>query len=426
LKGGDNLKKEKRSLFTMIFGNKSNQTIGQSTQLKMMNGYVPVFTQFGNESYNSDVVRSAIDAIARNAAKLKPKHIRRINGKVNPQDSNIQNLLQVQPNPFMDAYTFYYKIITQLYMQNNSFVYIDTDNNGGIKGFYPINPGTTELIEFKGEVYAKFTFFGGEKITLPYTDLIHLRRFFYKNDFYGETNNHALYPTLELINTTDQGIINAIKSSASLRGILKFTSMLKESDMKRQRDKFMSEYMDITNNGGVAVTDAKADYIPLNSEPKLIDGNQMALIEEKVYKYFGVSKSIVISNYTEDEWNAFYESVIEPLAIQMSLQFTTKIFSDREKGFGNEIIFESNRLAYASNKTKTLLIQELMPMGVLSINEAREILNMAPVEDGDKRILSLNYVNAAKADKYQGVEGGEDDGTGFTEGNTDSINSDST
>lgn len=420
------MKKEKRSLFTMIFGNKSNQTIGQSTQLKMMNGYVPVFTQFGNESYNSDVVRSAIDAIARNAAKLKPKHIRRINGKVNPQDSNIQNLLQVQPNPFMDAYTFYYKIITQLYMQNNSFVYIDTDNNGGIKGFYPINPGTTELIEFKGEVYAKFTFFGGEKITLPYTDLIHLRRFFYKNDFYGETNNHALYPTLELINTTDQGIINAIKSSASLRGILKFTSMLKESDMKRQRDKFMSEYMDITNNGGVAVTDAKADYIPLNSEPKLIDGNQMALIEEKVYKYFGVSKSIVISNYTEDEWNAFYESVIEPLAIQMSLQFTTKIFSDREKGFGNEIIFESNRLAYASNKTKTLLIQELMPMGVLSINEAREILNMAPVEDGDKRILSLNYVNAAKADKYQGVEGGEDDGTGFTEGNTDSINSDST
>lgn len=405
--------KERRSLYNMIFGNKPAQPGNEATQLKVLNGYTPVFTAFGNDAYNSDVVRSTIDAIARNTAKLKPKHIRRVGGNITPQDSNIQYLLQTKPNPYMDAYSFYYKVTTQLFMKNNSFIYMDIDPKGNIKGFYPINASSVELIEYKGEVYARFNFYGGERITLPYSDLIHLRRFFNEDDFFGASNG-ALFPTLELINTTDQGIINAVKSSAFLRGILKFTTMLKEADMVKQKNKFLNEYMSVNNNGGVAAVDAKADYIELKGDPKIVDDKQMALIESKVYNYFGVSKNIVNSSYSENEWNAFYESVIEPIAIQMSLQFTIKLFSDREKGFGNEIIFEANRLAYASNTTKTALIKELMPMGVLTVNEAREVLNMAPVEGGDKRIVSLNYVSADKQDQYQGVgqgkqppEGGE-------------------
>lgn len=401
--------KEKRSLFNMIFGNKPQPT-GESTQLRLMNGYIPVFTSFGEEAYNSDVVRGAVDAIARNAAKLKPKHVRRTDGNILNQDSNIQRLLQIKPNPHMDAYTFYYKVITQLYIQNNSFVFIDIDPMGNVKGFYPINAASTELIEYKNEVYAKFTFLGGEKIILPYTDLIHLRRFFYKNDFFGETNMSALYPTLELINTSNQGIINAIKSSAYLRGLLKFTqTMLKPEDLKKHRDDFVKDYMNINNNGGVAALDAKAEYKELNNDPKMVNSSQMKLIEDKVYKYFGVNEKIVTSNYTEDEWNAFYESIIEPISIQMSLQFTSKLFTDREQGHGNEIIFEANRLQYASNTTKVTLINSLMPLGLLTINEGREILNLAPVDGGDKRLVSLNFVNADKADKYQVGEGDDDD-----------------
>lgn len=409
--------KQKRSLFSMIFGNRPQQPT-EAIQLKMLNGYLPVFTAFGNDAYASDVVRAAVDAIARNGAKLKPKHIRRTNGQIIPVPDNVEYLLQTRPNPYMDAYTFYYKVITQLYMQNNSFIFIDIDPLGNIQGFYPVNAVNVDLLEYQGEIYAKFTFMGGDKVTLPYTQLIHLRRFFYKHDFYGEPNNNALYPTLELINTTDQGIINAIKSSAYLRGILKFTTMLKPEDMKKQKDTFIRDYMDITNNGGVAATDAKADYIPLNNDPKLIDGSQMELIEQKVYKYFGVSKEIVMSNYTEDQWNSFYESVIEPLAIQMSLEFTSKIFTEREQGFGNEIIFESNRLQYASNTTKTTLIKELMPLGILTVNEVREILNMAPVEGGDVRLQSLNFVNAMKADQYQLGKGADDNGSNSTTQNS--------
>jgi len=239
---------------------------------------------------------------------------------------------------------------------------------------------------------------------LPYDQLAHLRRFFYRNDLYGETSDRALTPTLELISTTDQGIANAVKSSAFLRGILKFTSMLKPEDMKKQRDMFVRDYLDITNNGGVAATDAKADYVPLNSDPKMVDGEQMQQIKDKVYSYFGVNEKIVKSNYTEDEWNAFYESVIEPIAIQLSLELTAKCFTDRERGFGNAIVFESNRLQYASMKTK-LELREMVDRGAMTPNEWRAALNMVPIEGGDKPIRRLDTAEV----QTEPVNGGDGD-----------------
>ncbi len=390
---------ERRSLFDRIFGRRP--TPSQMQSLKMMNGYMPVFTMMA-DAYDSDVVRSAVDAIARNCAKLKPKHIRRVNGNITYTNSNIEYLLGVRPNPYMDAYTFWYKVITQKYMQNNSYVFVDWDEQGQVKAFYPINASQAEFLEAQGQVFIQFSFLGGYKVTLPYTDVIHLRRFFYKNDLYGETNNAALMPTLELIHTTNQGIINAVKSSANLRGLLKFTqAMLKPEEIKRHRDAFVEDYLNISNNGGIAATDSKAEYIPLTNDPKITDAKQMELIEDKVYKYFNVSPSIVKSDYSEEQWNAFYESVIEPNAIELSLEFTAKVFTQREQGRGNEIIFEANRLQYASNATKLNLITVMMDRGLLSMNEAREVFNLAPIPDGDKRIVSLNFVDSSIANQYQ-------------------------
>lgn len=373
-----------------------------------MNGYNPVFTSFGNNAYSSDVVRSTVHAIANNAAKLKPKHIRRLNGSITNQHSNLERLLTIRPNPHMNAFDFYYKIVTQLMMKNNAFILIQQDGFG-VTGFYPINSSSVELLESNDNLFVKFYFSNGNQLVVPYEEVLHLRRFYNENDMYGESNNEALLPTLELIHTTNEGIINAVKTSASLRGLLKFTqSMMKEDDIKRQRDAFVTDYMNINNNGGIAALDSKADYQELKSDPKMIDKEQMKFIEEKVYKYFNVNENIVMSKYTEDEFNAFYESVLEPLAIQMSLEFTSKLFTDRERGYGNEIIFEANRLAYASNTTKISLIRDLAPLGLFTVNEGREVFNLAPVEGGDKRIQTLNVVNADKADEYQIGEKGSD------------------
>lgn len=412
------MSKERRGLFEIIFGPRPKPP-ATATQLKMLNGYTPVFTSFGQNAYASDVVRAAIHSIASNAAKLKPKHVRRVEGQVSYVNSSVERLLQVRPNEFMNSYDFLYKVITQLYMKNNAFIFMMTDGVD-VTGFYPVNASAVELLETpSGEIYAKFQFMGGRQAILPYSEIIHLRRFYFENDMYGESNEQALLPTLELINTTNQGIINAVKSSANLRGLLKFTqTMLKPEDLKRARNEFVSEYMTVSNDGGVAALDAKADYQELKSEPRLVNHAQMKVIEEKVYKYFGVNESIVMSKYNEDEWNAFYESVIEPLAVQLSLEFTSKLFTDRERGHGNEIIFEANRLQYASVKTKINLIEKLMDRGLLSLNEAREIFNLSPIEDGDRRIVSLNYVNADKADLYQlGKDGESDDEDGDDNGN---------
>lgn len=397
---------EKRSLFQMIFGRRPSQEQKVQTQLRMLNGYAPVFTTFSGDAYDSDVVRSAVDAIARNAAKLKAKHVRRVGGRVQETGSDIERLLSIRPNPHMDAYTFLYKVVTQLYLQNNAFVFIDIDRvTRKVSGFYPVNAATTEFLEYQGEVYVQFHFFGGQKIVLPYEDIIHLRRFYYKNDLYGEPSDRALNPTLQLIRTTDEGIINAVKSSAFLRGILKFTQMLKPDDMKKQRDMFVKDYLDITNNGGVAATDAKADYVPLNNEPKMVNAAQMKMIQDKVYNYFGVNEKIIQSSYTEDEWNAFYESTIEPLAIQMSLEFTSKLFTENERARGNEIIFEANRLQYASMTTKLNLMQ-MVDRGAMTPNEWRAAMNLAPIEGGDEPIRRLDTAPV----NVQQVEGGENDG----------------
>ena len=400
---------EKRSLFEMIFG-RPKQAPSEITQLKMLSGYNPTFIPFGVEPYNSDVVRAAVDAIARNGAKLTPKHIRRIDGQIVPQNSRIQFILKTRPNPYMNSYDFFYKVITLLCMQNNAFIFIDRNDDLSVNAIYPIPYSTLTILESGKNIYLQFSFIGGQTIVLPYENIIHLRRFFYKHDLLGEPNDAALIPTLELIHTTDEGMINAIKSSASLRGILKFSSaMMKPEDMKKQRDLFVKEYLSIDNQGGIGAVDAKADFIPLDSKPVLIDDKQMATIKQKVYDYFGVNEQIVTSHYTEEEWNAFYESVLEPISVQMGLEFTTKLFSERELGFGNEIIFESNRLQYASVSSKVNLINNLMQFGILTINEAREILNMGPVEKGDRRLQSLNYINIARADEYQNG-GGEDAG----------------
>ncbi len=391
---------EKRSIFQKIFGGLIQKTTANFQRFRLMNGFTPTFSSFGNNAYASDVVRSTIHAIAVNVAKLKPKHIMRKNGKINNQYSLIEKLLSVRPNPHMNAYDFYYKIATQLYLRSNAFILIQYEGFN-LKGFYPINCSTAEMLENDDVLYIKFTFSSGKMLTVPYDQVVHLRRYFNRDDMFGDSIDIPLLPTLELINTTNEGIINAIKSSAFLRGLLKFTTMLKPEDLKKQRDDFVTDYMDVSNNGGIAAIDNKADYTELKNDPKMVDSKQMDLIEKKVYKFFNVNEKIIMSNYTEDEWNAFYESIVEPLAIQMSLEFTSKLFTDREKGHGNELIFEANRLQYASTSTKLDTAETLFDRGVLNRNEIREIFNMGPIPDGDKYYVSLNYVQSDKANEYQ-------------------------
>jgi HK97 family phage portal protein len=378
------------------------------TQLQMLNGYTPVFTPWTGNAYESDIVRASIDAIARNAAKLKPKHIRRVNGEILLPTVSYERVLQVRPNANMSAYDFYYKLVTNLMADNNAFAY-PVWSGQNLIAIWPISFNMGEFIEDStGTIYVRFYFGNGDKVVLPYSEVIHLRRYFYKSDLIGESNK-PLNTTLSTLHTANEGIAQAIKTSANLRGIIKYQGMLKETDIEANRKRFVDQYLTVNNSGGVAALDSKGEYQELKTTPIVINAEQMRELRDNVYRYFGINDKIVMGSYKEDDWDAFYESIIEPLAVQMGLEFTAKLFTDRERGHGNEILFEANRLQYASTKTKVTMVEKMVPMGLLTINEAREIFNLSPVEGGEKRLVSLNYVNADKADQYQVGEGDGDE-----------------
>ena len=397
-------------MFKTIFGGR--QPPPATTYYKMLNDFAPQFSPFSGDLYDSDVVRTCIDAIARNAAKLKGRHIRRVGSEIINTGSALERLLQVRPNQYMNAYDFIYRVVSQLYSNNNAFIYIYVER-GVVTALYPLNFSSVEMVEYQGEMYCKFLFWTGYKMTVPYADIIHLRRHYNRDDFWGENGRKPLQPTLNLINTINQGITNAIKSSARLRGWLKFTSTLRPEDLKKQRDQFVTDYLSISNDGGIGALDAKADFTPAKLEAQMADDKQMAIVRENAYRYFGVNEAIINNTYTEDEFNAFYSSVLEPIAIQLSLEFTAKCFTDREMGHGNEIVFSASRLTFASTQTKVNMAKELLPYGLFTINEMREIFEQEPVEGGEKRLITLNVVDADKQNKYQvGEEDGNADKTG--------------
>jgi len=401
---------EQRNWLQRLFGRFLGRRTGL-TQVKVMAGYTPIFTPWGERPYEADVVRAAVDAIARNAAKLKAKHIRRANGEViHVKNSDIERVLSLRPNPRMSAYDLLYKLVTTLMMDNNAWAY-PVWEAGRLVAVYPVNCVSAELLEDSaGALYVKFYFMEGGTATLPYNDVIHLRRHFYNNDLLGSPNQ-PINATLSAIHTTNEGLAQAVKTSAALRGILKFQGMLTESYIEAQRERFIKEYLTVSNAGGIAALDAKAEYIPLNTEPKMINAAQMKELRDAVFRYFGVNEAIVMGNYTEDQWNAFYESTIEPLAVQMSLEFTSKLFSSREIGYGNEIVFEANRLQYASVRTKLELVQ-LVDRGIMTPNQLAEVFNLPPVPGGDVPIRRLDTRPVDETDDLDGlesVEGGETD-----------------
>jgi HK97 family phage portal protein len=368
---------------------------------EMLNGRGVQFSAWNGDAYSSDIFRSAVDAIARNAGKLKGGHVMQSRCDEEPNiDKALNRLLQVQPNPYMNAYDMIYKIITHTFLYNNGFAYLQRDGDR-VVGIYPILGSSVEfMVDMSGVMYCRFLFKSGKSAILPYSDIIHLRRHFNDNDMFGDSNS-AINPALELSHTQNEGIISGIKSSANIRGILKYSQLLSPEKLKEEKDAFIADYLTISNDGGVIALDSKMEYQPLKSESAIISKKQFDSVKAIIFNYLGVSEGIVNSNYTEDEWAAFYESVIEPLAVQLSLEFTRKIFTDREQAFGNSIMFESGRLQFSSNKTKVELIRYIMPLGILSINQALEILNMPHVTDGDRRLQTLSVIDADKAVDYQ-------------------------
>lgn len=394
-----------RGLFKTIFGekdNNSNQAVNDATSFNMyslLNTFNSIYQINTGNAWDMDIVRSAVDAYCRNFSKLKAKHSRL--GKTGK--SKLERLLNYKPNSLMEAYIFYYKIAANLKLTNNAFIYPEYSSNGEIIAFWPLMSNQVELLEKNGELYLKFVFRTGRIKVVPYENIIHMRGQFFDHDIFG-SKNYALRPALDQAIAINQGVSNSAKLINSIRGILSAKVASKDEDLAKVRDKFVENNFKMSSNGsGVIVTDTKMEYTPINEKTTPISDQQLSYTKNAIYDYFGVNENIVQNKFNEEQWNAFYEGAIEPIAIQMSQCFTNILFTENERNFGNEITFEANRLQYASNATKVSVVKELAPLAVLMIDDVREIFNMSPLPNGEgqKTLQSLNYINSNIADKYQ-------------------------
>lgn len=375
-------------LFDKIFGKKQAPT---TTRFEMINDNGGGFFSWHGDIYQSDIIRACIRPKAKAVGKLIAKHIRD-NGsefKVNPEP--YMRFLLEEPNPLMTGQMFQEKMAVQLELNHNAFAYIKRDDSGYATEIYPVPCTTVEVVEgVYGDIFLKFYFKNGKQMTIPYADVIHLRKDFNDNDFFGEHPGNALSQLMEIVTTTDQGIVKAVQNSAVIKWILKFKSVLKQDDIDMQVGNFVKNYLNIDNrSGGAAATDPRYDLEQVKNDAFVPDSKQMQETVQRIYNFFNTNDKIIQSKYNEDEWNAYYESEIEPFAMQLAGEYTRKLFSRKERGFGNKIIFESSSLQYASMKTKMDLVQ-MVDRGALVPNEWRAILSLGPIEGGDKPIRRLD------------------------------------
>jgi len=353
------------------------------------------FYAWNGKLYQSDVIRACIRPKVKAVGKLVGKHIRETitaAGKtlaVNP-DAYIRFLLE-EPNPYMTGQMMQEKLATQLCLNSNAFAAIIRDENGYPIEIYPVPAVQVEAIYNADMTLSlKFLFLNGRFATFPYTDIIHLRQDYNENDIFGESPTAALTPLMEIINTTDQGIIKAIKNSSVVQWLLKFVTSMRPEDLQKQANDFATNYLSIDSTSiGVAAVDSKAEAVRVDPKDYVPNAAQMDRTTQRIYSFFNTNDKIVQSKYNENEWQAYAEAEIEPVEIQLSNEFTRKIFSRRERGFGNRIYFEAANLQYASMQTKLNLVQ-FVDRGMMTPNEVRAVFNLAPLPNGDTPLLRLD------------------------------------
>lgn len=351
------------------------------------------FYAWNGKLYKSDLVRSCIKPKTKAIGKAVAKHIRRTVDKegnkkilVNPS-VNTRFMLE-EPNEFMTGQMLQEKVANQLALNGNAFILIIRDSLGVPIGLYPIPAATVEArYDVNHELYLKFYYLNGKTSEFYYSEIIHIRDDFFFNDIFGENPTEGLSDVMELVGTINQGMAAAIKNSNVIRWLLKFTASMRDEDLKIKAQDFADNYLQISNNSTtVAAVDAKADAIQVKNESYVPNAAQALSQEERIFSFFNTNKKIIQSSYSEDEWISYYESAIEPVLQQMAGEYTRKLFTRRERGCGNEIIFDSSKLTFASMKTK-LQLAALADRGIMTPNEVRDVFNLPPVDGGDVPLL---------------------------------------
>lgn len=386
-----------------------------SRPAQTLDGFTPWYSQFGDNIYASDVVQQALKCIVDEMKKLNPTHVRYYGSDPVPDSkSTLQKVLE-NPNPLMTTADFIEKITWLLLLNYNAFIvptyYTWIDENTGAErryyeAMYPIKPTQVEFIEDEsGTLFVHFWFLNGYDTTVRYDDVIHLRYNYSVNEymggnFAGQPDHAALLGTLELNYDLLQGIAKAMKSSYAVNGVVKYNTLIDDGTIERNLKELEQKLQN--SESGFLPLDMKAEFTPFERKAALVDESTLKFIDEKILRNWGVPLCILTGDYTKEQYEAFYQKTLEPLAIAYSQAFTKALFTSRERSFGNRIEFYPKELIFMTVSQTLEMINILSPTGGLFENEKRVALGLKPLPELEgKRYMSLNWIDAANAAQYQ-------------------------
>lgn len=359
---------------------------------KTLTAYEPHFTTWGGELYESELVRAAIDARARHISKLKVE----IQGAARP---TLQTKLRLRPNNWQTWSQFLYRTSTILDMHNTVCIVPVYDDYMNPIGYYSVLPQKCEIVEIDGVPFLRYEFSDGKKAADYLHECAILTKFQYKSDFFG-SSNHALDPTMRMIHLNDESIKESVKNGASYKFMARVNNFTKTEDLKKERKRFNEANLksDEENSGILLFPNTYADIRQIQMASYNVPENELNQIRTNVYNYFAVNEDILQSRAYGDQWAAFYESVIEPWAIQFSETMTNAIFSDREQAQGSMLMATSNRLQYMTTTEKLNVSSHMADRGIMNRDEIREIWNLPPLPEGQGQeyIIRGEYYSATE------------------------------
>lgn len=361
------------SFFEKIFGKRQTEAQAAHEVFRMLTGYQPAFHTWSGSVYESELIRAALDAHGRHAAKLEP----RIEGTAKP---NLRSRLRIAPNDWQTWPQFLYRTAAVLYARNTAFIVPVLGEYGEPNGIITVVPNTWDLVSYRGEPYLRFHFDDGKKRSIELKKVGILTRYQYRSELFGEDND-ALKATLDLIKIQRQGIEESIKNSATFRFMATSANFSKDSDLANERQRFDNANFAKGGGGVLLWPNTYKDVKQITPHTYTVDAEQQKVIKGNVYDYFGVNEDVIQNKAYGDAWLAFYEGAVEWLSINLSETLSKMLFTERERQYGNRIFFTSNRLQYMSNADKLAAISQLADRGLMTRNELREILNLAPLPE---------------------------------------------
>jgi hypothetical protein len=360
--------------------------------------YRPVFTSWRGAIYESELVRAAIDAKARHISKLQIQ----IEGAAKP---GLSARLRQGPNQWQTWSQFFYRTSTILDVTNTCFIVPVLDDQLSTTGFFPVLPERCEVVQYKGEPWLRYRFGQDQVAAVEMRRCAVLTRHQYRSDFFGETND-ALDDTMKLIHMEHQGIEEAVRNSATYRFMAQLNNFANEEDLANERKRFSEKNFSADAGSGLLLfPNTYTNIQQLKESSYSVDADQLKLIQNNVYDYFGVNAGVIQNTANADALDAFFNGAIEPFAIQFSEAITKAAYTERERSIGAAIYANSNRLQYMTTTSKVQMAQQLLDRGVMTVNEARDLFNLTPVPGGDVRTIRGEYKSADELD--QADEGGE-------------------